>query len=128
MKKILLVCCLLAGITSVSHAQIFVPETRGKQLQTLLKLSDAQTGKITGYYKILQTQMDSVIKAGGDNDDFGPLMAATKIKIKAVLTPEQNVGYEKMLRESMEQNNKPVVPPGMKRDSTAGTAPGSKQN
>jgi len=121
MKKVLLVCCFLAGITKMSHAQIFVPENRAKQLQTLLKLSDAQTSKITGHYKTLQSQMDSVIKAGGSNDDFGPLMAATKVKIKAVLTPGQNIEYEKMLRESMN-------PPGMKRDSTTGAVPGAKQN
>jgi len=135
MKKVLLVCCFLVGITMMGHAQTqiftpdgkFVPEARAKHLQTLLKLSDVQTGKITGYYKVLLTQMDSVLKADGSVDDFGPLMAATKVKIKTVLTPEQNVGYEKMLREGMKQDDDPAPPSRTKRDSTAGAAPASKQ-
>ena len=135
MKKALLVCCFLVGITKMSHAQTqifspegkFVPEGRAKHLQTLLKLSDAQTGKITGYYKVLLTQMDSVVHAGGGEEDFQPLMAATKVKIKSVLTPEQNVGYEKMLRESMNENDNQAVP-GKKQDSAASAAPGSKQD
>jgi hypothetical protein len=135
MKKALLVCCFLVGITKMSHAQTqiflpdgkFVPEGRAKHLQTLLKLSDTQTGKITGYYKVLLTQMDSVVQAGGGEEDFQPLMAATKVKIKAVLTSAQNIGYEKMLAEGTKQNDNPAVP-RMKQDSTAGPAPESKQN
>jgi hypothetical protein len=95
---------------------MFVPEDRAKHLQTLLNLTDTQTVKITGYYKALVTRMDSVVAAGGNRDDFGPLMAATKVKIKAVLTPEQNIGYEKMLREQM------------KPDSTAAPAPKPKND
>lgn len=134
MKKLLLVCCFLVGIAKVSHAQTqiftpegkFVPEARAKHLQTLLKLSDAQTGKITGFYKVLLTQMDSVLKAGGTTDDFDPLMAATKVKIKAVLTREQNAGYEKMLRESAKQDEDTVGPSRTKKDSAANAAPGQK--
>jgi periplasmic protein CpxP/Spy len=136
MKKALLICCFLIGITKMSHAQTqifspegkFVPEGRAKHLQTLLKLSDAQTGKITGYYKVLLTQMDSVVQAGGGEEDFQPLMAATKVKIKTVLTPEQNAGYEKMLKESMKQDDNEAVPPSKKKDSAAGAAPAAKQN
>lgn len=135
MKKVLLVCSFLLGIAKMSHAQTqiftpdgkFVPEGRAKHLQTLLKLSDVQTGKITGYYKVLLSQMDSVVKAGGDGDDFQPLMAATKVKIKAVLTPEQKVGYENMLRESKKQDDDPAAPSRTKKDSAAGAAPDPKQ-
>jgi protein CpxP len=137
MKKALLICCFLIGITKMSHAQThvyffsdgkFVPESRAKDLQTRLKLSDALTGKITGYYKVLQTQMDSVLNAGGIMDDFQPLMDAIKAKLKAVLTPEQYVGYEKWVGERNKMNYDPKGTFRMKQDSTAGPAPESKQN
>ncbi|WP_216846738.1 hypothetical protein [Mucilaginibacter sp. L196] len=107
MKKILSVCCLLMGISAVSHAQkMFVPEDRAKQLQTLLKLSDPQTIKITGYYKTLIVQMDSVISVGGDSNALNPFMSATKGRIEAVLTPGQKKGYENFLQQQEIMNKK----------------------
>jgi len=110
MKKVLLICCILLGITKISHAQtqkMFVPEDRAKQLQTALKLSDSQTNKIIGYYKALVVQMDSVTTAGGNGAAFYPFMDATKVKIKAVLTPEQNIGYEDFLQQQRAKTDPP---------------------
>lgn len=55
MKKLLLMCCFLIGISAVSRAQgggmRKSPEERAKDLQTQLKLSDDQTTKVTAIYK-----------------------------------------------------------------------------
>ena len=111
MKKILLTCCLLAGIVTVSLAQggrNFDPEQRAKQLKKQLSLTDEQTTKITAIYKEQMTKMDSIRNAGnGDRQAMRgammPLMTATNDKVKAVLTAEQAEAYEKMQRERMER-------------------------
>ena len=63
MKKILLVCCFLLGITAVSRAQgggqRMGPVDRAKAMQTQLKLTDDQTAKITAILQVQQTKMDS---------------------------------------------------------------------
>lgn len=110
MKKLLLICCLLIGITAVSRAQggggMRSPEDRAKQLQTQLKLNDDQTSKITAIYKAQTTKMDSVRTASnGDRDKMRqgmmPLMKDTQDKIKAILTPEQATAYDKLVQERM---------------------------
>jgi Spy/CpxP family protein refolding chaperone len=98
MKKIILALCLIIGITAVSKAQMFVPEDRAKTLQTVLKLNNEQTDKITGFYKALK---DKMLSTTDENPDFSKDMVDTKVKIKAVLTKEQNVAYEKWLAEEM---------------------------
>lgn len=102
MKKFLLTCCLLLGIVAVSHAQGGMrrsPEERAKMLQTRLNLSDDQTAKITVIYKDQMTKIDSVRNAGGDFSAFRPIMQATNEKVKAVLTTDQAVAYDKMMEE-----------------------------
>src|ERR1700761_6775122 len=97
MKKFLLICCVLLGITAVSHAQgggRMSPEDRAKNLQTQLKLTDDQTAKITAIYKEQATKMDSIRTASnGDRDAMRsammPMMQAANEKIKAILTPDQ---------------------------------------
>ena len=108
MRKILLVCCILLGLTAVSRAQggrpRMSPEDRAKQLQTQLKLTDDQTTKITAIYKTQATKMDSIrTAANGDRDAMrtamGPLRTAANDQIKALLTPEQATAWQKMMDE-----------------------------
>jgi Spy/CpxP family protein refolding chaperone len=102
MKKFLLMCCFVIGITAVSRAQggqRMSPEDRAKQIQTQLKLSDDQTAKITALYKIQQTKMDSLRSAGGDRAAARPIMEATNEKVKAILTPDQAAAFQKMMDE-----------------------------
>lgn len=110
MKKLLLMCCFLIGISAVSRAQgggmRKSPEDRAKDLQTQLKLSDDQTTKVTAIYKEQATKMDSVrTAANGDRDAMRsammPMMKATNDKIKAVLTPEQATAYDAWMKERM---------------------------
>ncbi len=108
MRKFLLMCCLVIGITAVSRAQGGrqrpSPEDQAKQMQTQLKLSDEQTVKITAILKIQTTKMDSVrTAANGDRDAMrsamGPIRTAATDQIKAILTPDQATAYQKMMDE-----------------------------
>ncbi|PWK78287.1 hypothetical protein LX99_02127 [Mucilaginibacter oryzae] len=111
MKKLLLMCCFVLGISAASHAQGMMrksPEERAKDLQTQFKLTDDQTAKITAVYKEQVTKMDSVrTAANGDRDAMRsamrPMMEATNAKIKAILTPEQAAAYDKAMKERMER-------------------------
>jgi protein CpxP len=111
MKKLLLMCCFLIGITAVSRAQgggmRMDPAQRAKMMQTQLKLTDDQTAKITAILKDGAAKRDSVRNAGGDREAMRPIMMATNEKVKAVLTPDQAVAYQKMMddmRAKMQQN------------------------
>src|SRR4051812_11253367 len=102
MKKLLLMCCFLVGITAVSRAQggqRMAPEERAKALQTQLKLTDDQTAKITAIYTGSAKSMDSLRTAGGDFSAMRPIMQAANDKIKAILTPEQATAYQKIVDE-----------------------------
>jgi protein CpxP len=112
MKKFLLICCFLVGITAVSRAQgggqRRTPEEQAKQLQTQLKLTDDQTTKITAIFQAQATKRDSIrTAANGDRQammqGMMPLMQDTNNKIKAVLTPDQATAYDKMVQERMER-------------------------
>ncbi len=106
MKKLLLMLCLVAGITTLSKAQgqRRTPEEQAKNLQTQLKLTDDQTAKITSIMQMQSTKMDSIrTAANGDRDAMRSgmmtVMQAMTPKIKAVLTPEQATAYDKMQAE-----------------------------
>ena len=108
MKKLLLMCCFLIGISAASHAQggRRTPEERAKQLQTQLSLTDDQTTKITAIYQGQATKMDSIrTAANGDRDammkGMMPLMQDANTKIKAILTPDQATAYQKILDARM---------------------------
>ena len=112
MKKFLLMCCFLIGITAVCRAQgggmRRSPEDRAKDLQTQLKLNDDQTTKITAIYKAQATKMDSVrTAANGDRQAMRsammPLMKDTNDKIKAILTPDQATAYDKIMQDRMDR-------------------------
>ena len=108
MKKFLLMCCFLVGITAVSRAQgggmRRSPEDQAKQLQTQLKLNDDQTTKITTVLKAQATKRDSIRTASnGDRDAMRaammPLMQSTNEQIKAILTADQATAFQKMQDE-----------------------------
>lgn len=109
MKKLVLMLCFIAGITSLSKAQggqRRSPEEQAKQLQTQLKLNDDQTTKITSIYKMQASKMDSVrTAANGDRQAMmqamRPMMQTTSTKIKAVLTADQSTAYDKMMADRM---------------------------
>ena len=110
MKKFLLMCCFLIGITAFSRAQggggmRMSPEDRAKQLQTQLSLNDDQTAKITAIYKAQTVKRDSIrTAANGDRDAMRqammPLMKDTNDKINAILTPDQQTAYKKIQDEA----------------------------
>lgn len=107
MKKLLLVCCMLIGLTAASNAQNNVaaakPEEKAKELQKQLKLTDVQTTKIAAIYKESSEKFEK-IKADthGDNAKMvvaiEPLRTATIKKIKTVLTPKQRVKYDALVK------------------------------
>lgn len=108
MKKLLLMLCFIAGITSLSKAQgggqRRSPEEQAKQLQTQLKLTDDQTAKITSIMQMQSTKMDSIrTAANGDRQAMMQgRMALTQMvtpKVKAVLTADQGAAYDKMQAE-----------------------------
>ena len=115
MKKFLLMCCILLGISAVSRAQgggmRMSPEERAKQLQTQLSLNDDQTAKVTAIYKTQAAKMDSIrTAANGDRDAMRaamtPLRQATTTQIMAILTPDQQTAYKKIqdeMRARMQQ-------------------------
>ena len=114
MRKFLLMCCFLVGITAMCHAQggmRMSADDRAKQMQTQLKLSDDQTAKITTILKTQQTKMDSVrTAANGDRDAMRsgmmPIRKSSNDQIKAILTPDQAAAYQKMMddmRAKMQQ-------------------------
>jgi protein CpxP len=103
MRKILLMCCVLVGITAVSRAQggqRRTPEERAKTLQTQLKLTDNQTAKITIIYQAMYTKIDSIRSAGGDGSAYIAVTQPINDKIKAILTADQATAFQKMMYES----------------------------
>ena len=105
MRKILLMCCFLVGITAICRAQGGMrmnPADRAKAMQTQLKLTDDQTAKITAILQTQATKMDSVRTASnGDRDAMRagmmPIRKTANDQIKALLTPDQAAAYQKML-------------------------------
>ncbi|MFD0794116.1 hypothetical protein ACFQZX_10845 [Mucilaginibacter litoreus] len=103
MKKILMICLFVLGISAVSHAQgrmRMSPEERAKQMKESLKLTDDQAAKITVIYQAQAKSFDSLRNAGGDiRSQIRPMMEATNNKVKAVLTAEQAAAWQKEMEE-----------------------------
>ena len=105
MKKLLLVCCLFFGLTTVLFAQPSDPQKRAKGLQKELKLSDDQTSKIAAIYQDSAQKFDQIKKKdNGDTNkmlvDVAPLRKATIAKIKALLTNSQGEKYNELINEN----------------------------
>jgi protein CpxP len=99
MRKLLLMCCLVIGITAASHAQgmRMSPEDRTKMMTDSLKLTSDQQTKVLAILKTSQTQMDSLRSAGGDRSAMRPIMMSSNQKISAILTDDQNAKYKQMM-------------------------------
>jgi Spy/CpxP family protein refolding chaperone len=112
MKKLMLICCLVIGITAVSRAQgggrmRMSPEDRVAQMKTTLNLTDAQSTQILAIYKTSAAKRDSVRKAGGDREAMRPIMMDANTKVQAILTDDQKAAFKKMMEEmraKMQQN------------------------
>jgi protein CpxP len=109
MKKILLICCLLIGISSAAFAQkpatTTDPTEKAKGLQKELKLTDDQTTKIAAIYKESSEKFDKIKKDAGGNTNkmlvaIRPLRTETIKKIKAELNPSQKVKYDKLVKDN----------------------------
>jgi protein CpxP len=111
MKKILMMCCVVLGISAVSFAQgrmQATPEERSKQMQTEYKLSDDQTSKVMAVFTAQAKTRDSIrTSSNGDRQAMmqamRPMMEATSAKLKTILTPEQYAAYEKANAERMQR-------------------------
>lgn len=103
MKKILLAALLAIGVSSVSLAQgPPSPEDQVAQLKTSLTLTDAQVAKIKPIYVAQSKSMDSLFNGGGGDfqaafPKMRTIMTANQAKIKALLTPEQTVIFQKQI-------------------------------
>jgi len=108
MRKLLLLCCMFIGLAAAGNAQTkpgAKPIEKSKDLQKQLKLTDKQTEKIAVIYQESSDKFEKIKAADkGDNTkmmvDIKPLREATISKIKAVLTKEQTVKYDKLLKGS----------------------------
>lgn len=111
MKKVLMVCAFVIGISAISFAQgrqRRSPADQAAALKTSLSLNDDQAAKITAIYTTQGKSTDSLMAAA--NGDFGamrekmaPITAATNAKIKAVLTPDQATAFQKQVDERAAQ-------------------------
>ncbi len=128
MKKMLLMCGLLIGISAASFAQgggrmRMNPADQAKNLQTALKLTDDQTAKVQAIFQAQSAKMDSVrTAANGDRDAMRQAMTSmrseTNTKVNAVLTPDQQTAYKKyqddmraQMMQRMQQNGGGGAPP-----------------
>ncbi|MES2378177.1 MAG: hypothetical protein V4553_16425 [Bacteroidota bacterium] len=117
MKKVLLVCAFVIGVSAVSFAQgggrmRMKPEEQTANLKkTLTDLNDDQSAKITAIYTVAAKKRDSLMTAardaGGDRQammaSFMKMSTETDTKIKAVLTADQVKAYQKVVDERAER-------------------------
>lgn len=113
MRKILLMCCFLIGITAVCRAQgggrpQMSPADRAARMKTSLALNDDQTAKITAIYTAQAKSRDSVMTAAnGDRDAMraamGPLQTKYNAQINAILTADQQTAWKKQMDEARAQ-------------------------
>jgi len=114
MKKLLLVCALVIGISAASHAQgggRRTPDQQVEQLKTQITgITDDQAAKIKAVYVSAAKTRDSLMTAaqgGGDRSammqSFMKMQATNDTKIKAVLTADQATAYQKIADERAAQ-------------------------
>jgi len=106
MKKLLLICCLFAGLATAQAQPKTTtdPAEKAKALQKQLKLTDVQTNKIADIYKESAQKFKTIKTQDNGNTnkmatDVVPLRTATIKKIKALLTPGQAAKYDKLVNE-----------------------------
>ncbi len=101
--------CLVTVVTLTGHAQsktaAKTAEQKAKELQEKLHLSNSQTVKVTDIYDQSAREFEKIrTEEHGDNSKMAiklaPLRRETLKKIKTVLTPSQNVKFDKMIKDS----------------------------
>jgi protein CpxP len=109
MKKLLLVCAFVLGVSAASFAQNGGggrrqnPEQMTARLKDSLSLNADQVTKATAIFTAQVKSQDSLrtANAGGDRAAMRPaqtaLRKATNVKILAILTPDQATLYKKQL-------------------------------
>ena len=111
MKRLLLMCCFLMGISAVSFAQsrtMRTPAEQAEHLKASLKLNDDQVAKVKTIYEGQAKSIDSLRKAmdgdmSGMREKFMPIRTTTNTKIKAILTAEQAIAFQKEQDEMAER-------------------------
>ena len=109
MKKLLLICLAVCGLSAVSFAQgggrqRQTPEQQVASLKTSLSLTDDQAAKALVIYTAAAKSNDSLrTAANGDFQSMRPAMmairTATNAKINAILTPDQQATWKKQQEE-----------------------------
>ena len=98
MKKLLLVCLLAVGASTMSFAQGPPQRTPAEQLERLKTqitgITDAQGTKILAIYAAQTKSRDSIMAAGGDFSAMAPLRTKANASIKAVLTADQQKAFD----------------------------------
>jgi protein CpxP len=117
MKRVILICLLVTGATVMSFAQAPTPAGQAKMMGARLKLNDVQITKLTAIYQKSAVKKDSILKASnGDMDAARPAMIslheAQIIEIKAILTDDQKLAFDKFLSTLMPTSGGGAPPPG----------------
>ena len=103
-KSTLLVLLAIFSVSLLSAQRMrMAPEDRAKMLKDSLKLTEAQTKKVTQIYEESNEEMTIARQEyKGDRDGMREamqkIMKKTDEKISAVLTPEQQKKYEEMIK------------------------------
>jgi protein CpxP len=102
MKKLLMVCCFVVSMVSLSKAQggggrmQRSPADQIKAIQTAVPtLTADQSTKLLAIYTATAASRDSLMKAGGDRQAMRPMMQAQQAKVNAVLTADQQTTWKK---------------------------------
>jgi len=107
MKKLLLVCAFVIGVSAVSFAQgggrMRSPKDQVDRLKTQITgITDDQATKLTAVYTDAGKKRDSLRQAAGDDRQammsaYMKMQPAIDTKIKAILTADQAKEYQKMV-------------------------------
>lgn len=110
MKKVLLVCAFVLGISAVSFAQggrmRMSPKVQVDTLKAHVSgITDDQASKILAVYQDAGKKRDSLMQAAnGDRQammsGFMKMQTATDAKITAILTADQATAYKKWLNNA----------------------------
>lgn len=105
MKKVMLVCAFVLGVSAVSFAQgppRRTPDEQVAQLKTQITgITDAQAAKLKLVYESQAKKRDSLMaKANGDIQsvmpEFQKMRETNAAQVKAILTPEQAAAFDKL--------------------------------
>lgn len=112
MKKLLLVCAFVVGVSAVSFAQgggrmRMTPQAQTDTLKAHVSgITADQTTKLLAVFTAAAKSRDSLREAAGDDrqammSGFMKMQTATDAKITAILTADQAAAYKKMVEARM---------------------------